>query len=62
MQLIAINVGLAAGVVSSGMFAALVVVALVTTVMTTPLLSLVDRRYPITDVRAAPAGLVALDR
>jgi Kef-type K+ transport system membrane component KefB len=43
MQLIAINVGLAAGIVSPAMFSVLVVVALVTTVMATPLLSLWDR-------------------
>ncbi|MET9290951.1 cation:proton antiporter [Streptomyces sp. NPDC003077] len=43
MQLIAINVGLAAGIVSRPLFAVLVVVALVTTVMATPLLSLWDR-------------------
>lgn len=43
MQLIAINVGLAEGVVNRSMFTVLVVVALVTTVMATPLLSLWDR-------------------
>ena len=43
MQLIAINVGLAEGIVSPSMFTVLVVVALVTTVMATPLLSLWDR-------------------
>jgi Kef-type K+ transport system membrane component KefB len=44
MQLIALNIGLAAGIVSEELFAALVLVALVTTVMTVPLLSLLDRR------------------
>ncbi|ATE55318.1 cation:proton antiporter [Actinosynnema pretiosum] len=44
MQLIAINVGLAAGIVTPALFSALVVVALVTTIMATPLLSLFDRR------------------
>ncbi|OKI04736.1 cation:proton antiporter [Streptomyces sp. CB02923] len=43
MQLIAINIGLAAGIVTPSMFAVLVVVALVTTVMATPLLTLWDR-------------------
>ncbi|MBM9505673.1 cation:proton antiporter [Actinacidiphila acididurans] len=43
MQLIAINVGLAEGIVSRSMFTVLVVVAVVTTVMATPLLSLWDR-------------------
>lgn len=55
MQLIAINVGLAAGVVSSALFTTLVVVALVTTIMTTPLLVLLDRRRP---VPAEPDGAV----
>ncbi|SHN05717.1 cation:proton antiporter [Actinacidiphila paucisporea] len=43
MQLIAINVGLADGIVSPPMFTVLVVVAVVTTVMATPLLALWDR-------------------
>lgn len=50
MQLIAINVGLAEGIVSPPMFSVLVVVALVTTVMATPVLSLLDRR----DARRGP--------
>ncbi|WP_398924008.1 cation:proton antiporter [Streptomyces sp. Ag109_O5-1] len=44
MQLIALNVGLAAGIVSDALFSALVLVALVTTVMTAPVLSWLDRR------------------
>ncbi|GIG88067.1 cation:proton antiporter [Plantactinospora endophytica] len=44
MQLIAINVGMAAGIVNSTLFTALVLVALVTTLMTTPLLSWIERR------------------
>jgi Kef-type K+ transport system membrane component KefB len=44
MQLIALNVGLQAGIVSPALFTVLVVVALVTTVMTAPLLSWLDRR------------------
>lgn len=44
MQLIAINVGLADGIVSPSMFTVLVLVAVVTTVMATPLLALWDRR------------------
>ncbi|MFC4031822.1 cation:proton antiporter [Streptomyces polygonati] len=43
MQLIAINVGLAEGIVSRSMFTVLVLVALVTTMMATPLLALWDR-------------------
>jgi Kef-type K+ transport system membrane component KefB len=44
MQLIALNIGLAAGIVSQELFAVLVLVALVTTTMTAPLLSWLDRR------------------
>jgi Kef-type K+ transport system membrane component KefB len=44
MQLIALNVGLEAGVVNSSLFTVLVLVALVTTLMTTPLLSWIERR------------------
>ena len=51
MQLIALNIGLAAGIVSEELFAALVLVALGTTVMTVPLLTLLDRR----DARSRPA-------
>jgi hypothetical protein len=43
MQLIAINVGLAEGIISSSMFTVLVIVAVVTTTMATPLLKLWDR-------------------
>ncbi|WP_033338524.1 cation:proton antiporter [Catenuloplanes japonicus] len=52
MQLIALNVGLEAGIVGPAMFTALVLVALVTTLMTTPLLSLLDRR----DASRAPVS------
>jgi Kef-type K+ transport system membrane component KefB len=44
MQLIAINVGLAAGIVTKELFSVLVVVALVTTIMATPMLGFWDRR------------------
>jgi Kef-type K+ transport system membrane component KefB len=44
MQLIAINLGLTAGIVTPALFSALVVVALVTTMMATPLLSWFDHR------------------
>ncbi|MFD4507097.1 cation:proton antiporter [Streptomyces sp. NPDC058457] len=44
MQLIALNIGLAAGIVSEELFTVLVLVALVTTVMTVPVLSWLDRR------------------
>ena len=44
MQLIALNVGLQAGIVSPSLFTVLVLVALVTTIMTAPVLSWLDRR------------------
>ncbi|MFI9384586.1 cation:proton antiporter [Kutzneria sp. NPDC052558] len=43
MQLIALNVGLSAGIVNSELFTVLVLVALITTTMTTPVLSWLDR-------------------
>ncbi|MEU4654109.1 cation:proton antiporter [Streptomyces sp. NPDC023723] len=64
MQLIALNLGLAAGIVTQAMFSALVVVAIVTTVMATPLLALIDRRERGRgerdgDGRPRPAAVVA---
>jgi Kef-type K+ transport system membrane component KefB len=47
MQLIALNVGLAAGIVNDELFTALVLVALVTTLMAAPMLSWLDRRVPV---------------
>ncbi|MEV4312159.1 cation:proton antiporter [Actinocrispum sp. NPDC049592] len=44
MQLIALNVGLQAGIATPALFSALVLVAIVTTVMTAPWLSWLDRR------------------
>jgi Kef-type K+ transport system membrane component KefB len=44
MQLIALNIGLQAGIASEDLFTSLVLVALITTIMTAPLLSWVDRR------------------
>ncbi|KUM99614.1 cation:proton antiporter [Streptomyces yokosukanensis] len=44
MQLIALNIGLTAGIVSQALFSTLVLVALVTTVMTSPVLEWLDRR------------------
>jgi Kef-type K+ transport system membrane component KefB len=46
MQLIALNVGLQNGIATPALFSALVLVALVTTIMTAPWLSFVDRREP----------------
>jgi Kef-type K+ transport system membrane component KefB len=47
MQLIALNVGLQDHIVGGALFASLVVVAFVTTVMAAPLLVLADQRWPI---------------
>ncbi|ONI80891.1 cation:proton antiporter [Saccharothrix sp. ALI-22-I] len=44
MQLIALNVGLAAGIVTQELFSVLVLVAIITTVMTAPWLNWLDRR------------------
>ena len=49
MQLIALNIGLEAGLVGPSLFTVLVLVALVTTIMTSPLLSWVERRHPLPD-------------
>ena len=59
MQLIALNVGLAAGIVNNALFTALVLVAIVTTLMTAPLLTWIDRRSPATVPVAATAGAAA---
>jgi Kef-type K+ transport system membrane component KefB len=56
MQLIALNVGLAAHIVSSGLFTALVLVALVTTMMASPILAWLDRRSPAVDLPEPVAG------
>ena len=58
MQLIALNVGLEAGIVNSSLFTVLVLVALVTTLMTTPLLSLIERREAKT-AQAVPPQVLA---
>ncbi|MFG1913993.1 cation:proton antiporter [Micromonospora sp. NPDC048898] len=59
MQLIALNVGLEAGIVNPSLFTVLVVVALVTTLMTTPLLTWIERRearVPAPTPSLVPAG------
>ncbi|WP_435204710.1 cation:proton antiporter [Micromonospora sp. bgisy143] len=61
MQLIALNVGLEAGIVNPSLFTVLVLVALVTTLMTTPLLSWIERREARTRV-PAPALVTAGSR
>lgn len=54
MELIIINIGLAAGVIEPGLFSILVLMAVVTTVMATPLFNWVMRRG------SAPAGALPL--
>jgi Kef-type K+ transport system membrane component KefB len=54
MQLIALNIGLQAGIASEDLFTSLVLVALITTIMTAPLLSWVDRR----DGQTAPVSIL----
>ncbi|MGC4771024.1 cation:proton antiporter [Micromonospora sp. DT44] len=58
MQLIALNVGLEAGIVNPSLFTVLVLVALITTLMTTPLLSWIERREARTSA-AAPSLVTA---
>jgi Kef-type K+ transport system membrane component KefB len=57
MQLIALNVGLDAGIVNSALFTVLVLVALVTTIMTSPLLVYLDRRRSAVSTVVAPANV-----
>jgi Kef-type K+ transport system membrane component KefB len=57
MQLIALNVGLDAGIVNSALFTVLVLVALVTTIMTSPLLAFLDRRRAPVSIVVAPANV-----
>jgi len=46
VELIVLNIGLDLGVISSRLFTMLVIMAIVTTVMTTPILHLIVRRHP----------------
>jgi len=59
MQLIALNVGLQAGIVNSELFTALVLVALVTTLMAAPALTLLDRRLPMPEEPKVPDPALA---
>lgn len=54
MQLVALDVGLEAGIVNTALFTVLVLVSLVTTLMTTPLLAWIARRRRL-DVRSRTA-------
>ncbi|HYR27993.1 MAG TPA: hypothetical protein VEU30_05975, partial [Thermoanaerobaculia bacterium] len=48
MEMVVVNVGLEIGVVSPSLYTMIVIMALVTTAMTTPLLELIAARAPIT--------------
>jgi Kef-type K+ transport system membrane component KefB len=48
MELVVLNIGLDIGVISPTVFAMMVIMALVTTFMTTPLLELI---YPVRSIR-----------
>jgi Kef-type K+ transport system membrane component KefB len=54
MQLIALNIGLQAGIINNELFTALVLVALVTTLMAVPALTYFDRRLPMPDAEEPP--------
>ena len=53
IQLIVLNIGLDLGVISPKLFTMLVVMALVTTFMTMPLLQLIIRKHPWVELRRA---------
>lgn len=55
-ELIALNVGLNAGIIDTRLFTVLVLMALITTFMTAPLLTVIERRLP---AAAHPAGPTA---
>jgi Kef-type K+ transport system membrane component KefB len=56
MELVVLNVGLELGVISPTLFAMMVLMALVTTCMTSPLLSVLLRREPADATRAVAAS------
>lgn len=52
MEIVVLNIGYEMGILSKPIFAMLVIMALVTTFMTTPLLSLVQKVFPTKDLEA----------
>ncbi|OJV44916.1 MAG: cation/H(+) antiporter [Bacteroidales bacterium 36-12] len=52
MEIVVLNIGYEMGILSKPVFAMLVIMALVTTFMTTPLLSLVQKVFPTKDLEA----------
>jgi Kef-type K+ transport system membrane component KefB len=58
MELVILNIGLDIGVISPALFAMMVVMAITTTLMTTPIVSRLTREVPVPDARPiAPAAL-----
>lgn len=53
MELVVLNIGLDAGIISAPLYAVLVIMALLTTLMTTPLLRLIGPQSPQLDMQAA---------
>jgi Kef-type K+ transport system membrane component KefB len=51
-ELIALNVALAAGIINTELFTVLVLMALITTLMTGPLLSVIGRKMDVLDIRS----------
>jgi K+:H+ antiporter len=56
MELIVLNVGLDMGVLSPTLFAMLVIMALVTTFSTTPILNLLARNRDVGEIGVVPAA------
>lgn len=53
-ELIALNVGLSAGIIDGRLFTVLVLMALITTAMTGPLITAIDRRYDLMPAPSTP--------
>jgi len=56
MELIIINIGLQAGVIQPGLFSILVLMAIVTTLMATPLFHLAAARRPLHGLSSGTLG------
>ena len=55
VELIVLNIGLDLGIISPTLFTMLVLMALVTTLMTTPMLQLILRKHPWVESVPSPA-------
>ncbi|HTL52824.1 MAG TPA: cation:proton antiporter [Planctomycetota bacterium] len=62
MELVVLNIGFDLGVISPKLFTMMVIMALVTTFLTTPLLHLIYPRRELADELAEPAPVVALPK